>query len=200
MGQPDNSQIFTPASPHRDQFHSWEDVVEQDRTRLNDLYSRPPQRTQPHHEHHQPPSLRFVRWIKGKNYARKQGVEVVSRRTLFAPADPGVGGGGGIARSTTHGVVDHLRDTPILTVDDEILDEDSTAAVSHSRSVSSLSVANHDNCSRWECIEDVTGVELCDVDNIFGPCRRQQPKTWDHPATPDRPHRPPIKNTTLSIC
>jgi hypothetical protein len=109
-------------APEADQFQSWEEVAEQE---------------------HQDPSLRFVRWIKGKNHSSRKRLRAMSKRALKrAEAD-------GLRKRS---------EMPILMDTFYDLNDDDDSIVTFS-SGSSFGEAR----SHWQCIEDSTGFEMCEL-------------------------------------
>jgi hypothetical protein len=115
-----------------DKFNTWEDVLENET---------------------QDPSLRFVRWIKGKNYKAKRRMEAVSRYSLRRRNGSNAsnfGDGDGLEDYNSNS----CKTTPMLPVSSSDENASSDAA--------SASIPTTSPRSTWQCIQD-TGVEICSV-------------------------------------
>ena len=112
----DGEGNFVTSTPQIDQFHSWEDVVQQ---KSKDQ------------------SIRFVRWIKGKRAKRRQ--RLSSKR-----AKRNVGSSSELEAS---------RIAPMLSYEED----------SVSTGTSDSPFPGHQRILHWQCIEDMTGFELCEL-------------------------------------
>jgi hypothetical protein len=139
-----------------DKFNTWEDVLENETS---------------------DPSVRFVRWIKGKNHKAKRRMEAVSRFSLRrrnhthphnnASAGSGLGLGVGVGGGGEP-VGDGLeKTTPILQGASSLCD---TTSVSTADSVSvTTTPATAKQRSAWQCIQD-TSVEICSIETKDSNC------------------------------
>jgi hypothetical protein len=143
---------------NNDKFNTWEDVLENETS---------------------DPSVRFVRWIKGKNHKAKRRMAAVSRFSLRRRSHPhlnnnsnnasagsglGLGGGGGEPEG------DGLeKTTPILQGASSICDTTSLSSVESGVSVVTTTPATAKERSTWQCIQD-TGVEICAIETKDSNC------------------------------
>jgi hypothetical protein len=154
--QQHQQQYFEKDTTDDDKFNTWEDVLENETS---------------------DPSVRFVRWIKGKNYKAKRRMEAVSRFSLrrrnhqhqhhngSAPASAGSGlgpEGDGLDKTTP---ILQGNSNSILQVASSSGD-DATISLSTAESVSIKPAKQR---SAWQCIQD-TGVEICAIQTKDSKC------------------------------
>jgi hypothetical protein len=137
-----------------DTFNTWEDVLENETS---------------------DPSVRFVRWIKGKNYKAKRRMEAVSRFSLrrrsqqhqfhgsaSAPGSSASGFGDGGLGPEGDGLD---KTTPMLQeASNSLLTEASSGST-----IESISIKPAKQRSAWQCIQD-TGVEICSIQTKDSNC------------------------------
>jgi hypothetical protein len=140
-----------------DQFYTWEDVLENETS---------------------DPSVRFVRWIKGKNYKAKRRMEAVSRFSLrrrnqqyqhslnnASPSAAGSGVGSGLGRDGGPEGDGLDKKTPILQGASNGL----LQGASSGSTAESVSIKPAKQRSAWQCIQD-TGAEICAIETKDSNC------------------------------
>jgi hypothetical protein len=92
--------------------------------------------------------LRFVRWFKGKHYTARSRLKVISNQTIRHASS-------GKWQKDYHTREGGVNSVPILSEDEAEIKEE-TSSISSVSTLGKLPV-------HWQCIEDMTGFELCEM-------------------------------------